>query len=120
VASKSFFTGIDIPGEALSLVVLCKFPLAQFNVVCRKQIDHWRRRGYKNFYEHASLTTFQQAAGRLIRSSGDRGVVAILDQRVTRATEKVSHTAKIGVKALGSSVIRSTDDVRRFLATPAQ
>jgi Rad3-related DNA helicase len=120
VASKSFFTGIDIPGEALSLVVLCKFPLAQFNVVCRKQIDHWRRRGYKNFYEHASLTTFQQAAGRLIRSSGDRGVVAILDQRVTRATEKVSHTAKIGVKALGSSVIRSTDDVRRFLTTPAQ
>jgi hypothetical protein len=39
---------------------------------------------------------------------------------VTRATEKVSHTAKIGVKALGSSVIRSTDDVRRFLTTPAQ
>jgi ATP-dependent DNA helicase DinG len=117
IASKSFFTGVDVPGDALSLVVLCKFPLAQFNVVCRKQIDHWKWKGYPTFYENRSLTTFQQAAGRLIRSSGDHGVVAILDQRVTRATEKVSQTALIGVRALGSDVIRSTEDVRKFLAS---
>lgn len=117
IASKSFFTGIDVSGQALSLVVLCKFPLAQFNVVCRKQIAHWKGRGYPNFYENRSLTTFQQAAGRLIRSSGDHGVVAILDQRVTRASEKVSQTAQIGVRALGSDVIRSTEDVRKFLAS---
>jgi ATP-dependent DNA helicase DinG len=117
IASKSFFTGVDVPGDALSLVVLCKFPLSQFNVVCRKQIDHWRKRGYSSFYENSSLTTFQQAAGRLIRSNGDHGVVAILDQRVTKSTEKVSKTAKIGVKALGSDVIRSTADVRTFLAS---
>lgn len=117
IASKSFFTGVDVPGDALSLVVLCKFPLSRFSVVCRKQIDHWRKRGYPSFYENSSLTTFQQAAGRLIRSGGDHGVVAILDQRVTRASEKVSQTAQIGVKALGSDVIRSTDDVRTFLAS---
>lgn len=117
IASKSFFTGVDVPGDALSLVVLCKFPLAQFNVVCRKQIDHWKWKGYPSFYENRSLVTFQQAAGRLIRSSGDHGIVAILDQRVTRATEKVSQTALIGVRALGSDVIRSTEDVREFLAS---
>lgn len=117
VASKSFFTGVDVPGDALSLVVLCKFPLSQFNVVCRKQIDHWRGKGYPSFYENSSLTTFQQAAGRLIRSNGDHGVVAILDQRVTRASEKVSQTALIGVRALGSDVIRSTEDVRKFLSS---
>lgn len=117
IASKSFFTGVDVPGDALSLVVLCKFPLTQFTVVCRKQIEHWRKRGYPSFYENSSLTTFQQAAGRLIRSSGDHGVVAILDQRVTKASEKVSQTALIGVKALGSDVIRNPSDVRKFLAS---
>jgi ATP-dependent DNA helicase DinG len=110
-------TGIDVVGDALSLVVLCKFPLPRFDVVCRKQIDHWRKRGYPNFYEKEALTVFSQASGRLIRSNGDHGVVAILDQRVTKSTEKVSQTAQIGVRALGSDVIRSTEDVRNFLAS---
>ena len=117
LGSKGLMTGIDVPGDALSLVVLCKFPLPRFDVVCRKQIDHWRKRGYGNWYARESLQTFQQASGRLIRSSGDHGVVAILDQRVTRGTEKVSQTAQIGVRALGSDVIRSTEEVRDFLAS---
>jgi ATP-dependent DNA helicase DinG len=117
LGSKGFMTGIDVVGDALSLVVLCKFPLPRFDVVCRKQIDHWRKRGYPNFYEKEALTVFSQASGRLIRSNGDHGVVAILDQRVTKSTEKVSQTAQIGVRALGSDVIRSTEDVRNFLAS---
>ena len=116
VGSKSFFTGIDIPGEALSLVVLAKFPLPKFDVLCRRQIEHWRKRKFPKWYEREALQVFAQSAGRLIRTSGDHGLVAILDQRVTRAGENVFKTAKLGVDALGSGVIRSTEDVRKFLA----
>lgn len=116
LASKSFFTGVDFVGEACSLVVLCKFPLPRYDVVCRNQVTWWRERRYPRWYEREALTVFGQAAGRLIRANDDHGVVALLDQRVTRADERVYQTARIGVNALGSGVIRSVDDVREFLS----
>lgn len=116
LASKSFFTGVDFVGEACSLVVLCKFPLPRYDVVCRNQVSWWRERHYPRWYEREALTVFGQAAGRLIRTGDDHGVVALLDQRVTRADERVYQTARIGVNALGSGVIRSVDDVREFLS----
>lgn len=116
LGSKSMMTGIDVPGETLSQVVIAKWPNPRYDVVCRQQVAWWRRRGYPKWYEREALTLFSQSAGRLIRTTGDRGVVSIIDQRVTRASERVYQTARIGVDALGSGVIRSADDVRRFLA----
>lgn len=115
-ATKSFFVGSDFAGETLSLVVLCKFPLPQFNVVCRQQIAWWRSRGFPNWYERESLAVFHQAAGRLIRTSTDTGVVALLDQRVADSSEKVCQTALLGVKGLGSPVTRDIKIVKAYLA----
>lgn len=115
-ATKSFFVGSDFAGETLSLVVMCKFPLPQFNVVCRQQIAWWRSRGFPNWYERESLAVFHQAAGRLIRTSTDTGVVALLDQRVADSSEKVCQTALLGVKSLGSPVTREISIVKAYLA----
>lgn len=115
-ATKSFFTGNDFPGETVSLVALCKFPLPQFNVVCREQIEWWRKRGFPSWYERKALEVFHQASGRLIRSSGDVGVLALLDQRAASSTERVCQTALTGVKGLGSPVTQDMATVTSFLA----
>lgn len=113
---KSFFTGVDISGESLSLVVLAKFPLPRFSAECRQQISHWRSRGFSQWYERESLTVFQQAAGRLIRSGSDHGVVALLDHRVMDTTSNVYKTMKLGVGSLGSPVTQDISHVKSFLS----
>lgn len=119
LASKGMMTGVDFPGDTCSLVVLVKFPLPRYDVVCRQQMAWWLRRGFGRWYEREALTVFQQAAGRLIRTGTDRGVVAILDQRVVNPGERVFQTARVGVTALGSSVIRTPLEVQAFLGETA-
>ncbi|UDL16850.1 DNA helicase [Arthrobacter phage Atuin] len=115
LATKSFFVGVDVPGEALSVVALAKFPLPRFSAECKQQISHWRSRGFSKWYEREALTVFQQAAGRLIRSSGCKGVVALLDFRAMDTTNQVYKTASLGVKSLGSPVTQDLNKVKAFL-----
>jgi len=115
-ATKSFFVGIDVPGEALSAVWICKWPNPQYNAECKQQVIYWGGRGFKKWYERESLTTFQQGAGRLIRSSGCKGVVGVLDFRVSDRKESVFKSALTGVQAIGSPVTIKIDDVKTFLA----
>lgn len=114
LGSKSFMTGVNFPGETCSTVVLCKFPLPQYNALCRQQIQHWKNRGYHKFYERESLLVFMQAAGRLIRAESDRGVVALLDRRAADKRERVYATASIGIRATGSEVVHNVEAVSKF------
>lgn len=113
-ATKSFFVGIDVPGESLSGVWLCKWPNPQYDAECKQQVTYWKKKGFSRWYERESLTTFQQASGRLLRSSGCRGVVGVLDFRVSDAKSGVYKAAKIGVEALGSPVTIDIKQVEAF------
>lgn len=113
-ATKSFFVGIDVPGESLSGVWLCKWPNPQYDAECKQQVSYWKNRGFHRWYERESLTTFQQASGRLLRSSGCRGVVGVLDFRVSDAKSGVYKAAKIGAEALGSPVTIDIEQVEAF------
>jgi Rad3-related DNA helicase len=115
LATKSFFVGIDVPGEALSLLALVKWPNPPYSAECKQQITHWRTRGFSRWYERESLTLFQQASGRLIRSSGCKGVVALLDHRANDAESNVFKTAKLGVTTLGSPITQDLAKVKQFL-----
>lgn len=116
LATKSFFVGIDVPGEALSLLALVKWPNARYDALCKQQIAHWRTRGFPRWYERESLTLFGQASGRLIRSSGCKGVVGLLDFRANDAESNVFKTARLGVTTLGSPVTQDIGSVKAFLA----
>jgi Rad3-related DNA helicase len=115
LATKSFFVGIDVPGESLSLVALAKFPLPRYSAECRQQIKHWASRGFPNWYAREALTIFQQASGRLIRSSDCKGVVALLDFRANDVNDNVYKTARMGVTSLGSPVTQDVAVVKAFL-----
>lgn len=116
LATKSFFVGIDVPGEALTHLSLVKWPNPRYDALCKQQIAHWRMRGFPRWYERDSLTLFGQAAGRLIRSSGCKGVVSVLDFRANDAESNVFKTAKLGITTLGSPITQDIATVKAFLA----
>ncbi len=88
VATASFWQGVDVQGEALSLVVLDKLPFAvPSDPLTQARIEHIRRAGEDPFDAYqlpSAAILLQQGAGRLIRSTQDRGVVACLDVRLRR------------------------------------
>ncbi len=86
VGSISFWEGIDIRGDALSLVVIDKLPFAPpDDPVVEAKIRYLRKSGRNPFNEYQlpeAIMLMKQGAGRLIRDETDRGVLMILDERV--------------------------------------
>ncbi|OGA37777.1 MAG: helicase [Betaproteobacteria bacterium RIFCSPLOWO2_12_FULL_62_13] len=86
VGSHSFWEGVDVRGEALSVVVIDKLPFsAPDDPVLAARIDRMNREGRNAFLEYQlpqAVITLKQGAGRLIRDEGDRGVLAICDTRL--------------------------------------
>lgn len=87
VASSSFWEGVDVRGEALSLVVIDKLPFAPpGDPVLEARLDRLTRAGRNAFMEYQLPQTaiaLKQGAGRLIRDENDRGVLMICDPRLT-------------------------------------
>ncbi len=86
VGSISFWEGIDIRGDALSLVVIDKLPFAPpDDPVVEAKIRYLRKIGRNPFNEYQlpeAIMLMKQGVGRLIRDETDRGVLMILDERV--------------------------------------
>lgn len=105
--TRSFWEGVDIPGEALSLVILDKLPfLPHTDPVLQRQERLIAARGGNPFEElqvsHAALA-LRQGAGRLIRTETDRGVIAVLDSRIATNTSygpKIIHTLPGGIQTM--------------------
>ena len=83
-ASQSFFQGIDLPGRTLSLVVLDKipFPVPSDPLLEARREAVGRDKSFALIDLPIAATSLAQAAGRLIRTADDMGVVAVLDQRL--------------------------------------
>jgi ATP-dependent DNA helicase DinG len=86
VGSQSFWEGVDVRGEALSLVVIDKLPFAPpDDPVLAARIEHMNRSGRNAFMEYQlprAVINVKQGAGRLIRDERDQGVLMICDPRL--------------------------------------
>ena len=87
-ATAAFWQGVDVPGEQLSCVIIDKLPFAvPSDPVVQARIDNIRRAGGNPFYEYQipqAAIALKQGFGRLIRSRSDRGVLVLLDNRITK------------------------------------
>jgi ATP-dependent DNA helicase DinG len=86
-ASQSFFQGVDLPGRTLSLVVLDKlpFPRPDDPLLEARREAIGRDKAFAQIDLPIAATSLAQAAGRLIRTADDKGVVAVLDRRLATA-----------------------------------
>jgi ATP-dependent DNA helicase DinG len=84
--TDSFWTGVDVPGRALSQVIITRLPFdPPTHPVAEARAERVRARGGSPFGELTlpdALMKFRQGVGRLIRNQADCGVVTVLDARV--------------------------------------
>ena len=86
VGSQSFWEGVDVRGDALSVVIIDKLPFAPpDDPVLAARIAEMEKRGLNGFMHHQlpeAIINLKQGAGRLIRDENDRGVLMICDSRI--------------------------------------
>jgi ATP-dependent DNA helicase DinG len=86
IGSQSFWEGVDVRGDALSLVIIDKLPFAPpDDPVLAARIEVMEKQGMNGFMHHSlpeAIINLKQGAGRLIRDEGDRGVLMICDPRL--------------------------------------
>ena len=116
VASQSFWEGVDVRGEALSLVVIDKLPFAPpDDPVLAARIADLKRAGRNAFYEvqlPRAVISMKQGAGRLIRDESDRGVLMVCDPRLVGK----SYGRRIWQSLPPMRRTREVDDVEAFFA----
>jgi ATP-dependent DNA helicase DinG len=85
-ATASFWEGVDVPGEALSLVIIDRLPFAPPGdpVMAARlaALEAEGRQGFGELQVPAAALALRQGFGRLIRTATDRGLVAVLDRRI--------------------------------------
>ncbi len=87
-ATSSFWQGVDVQGEQLSCVIIDKLPFAvPSDPVVEARVTSIRQEGGNPFYDYQipqAALALKQGFGRLIRSRSDRGVLVMLDNRITK------------------------------------
>jgi ATP-dependent DNA helicase DinG len=84
--TDSFWQGVDVPGEALSNVIIVRLPFAVPNhPLIEARLEQIRLEGENPFLSYqlpAAIIKFKQGFGRLIRNKTDRGIIVVLDSRI--------------------------------------
>jgi len=87
-ATASFWQGVDVPGEQLSCVIIDKLPFAvPSDPVVEARVNAIKDEGgdaFNSYQVPQAAIALKQGFGRLIRSRSDRGVLALLDNRITK------------------------------------
>ncbi|QEY19837.1 ATP-dependent helicase DinG [Psychrobacillus sp. AK 1817] len=84
--TNSFWEGVDVPGEALSVVIMVRLPFSSpDDPLFKKRAELLTKNGQNPFSSYSlpeAILRFRQGFGRLIRSSADKGVFIVLDRRI--------------------------------------
>jgi ATP-dependent DNA helicase DinG len=113
-ATRSFFTGVDFQSSTCSLVVIDKLPFAvPTDPIVEARCELIEKRGGNTFSDYTvpmMTLVLQQGFGRLIRHSQDRGVVAILDRRLTTK----GYGRKIVSSLPDAPLVTTIEEVQKF------
>ncbi len=102
--TSSFWMGVDVPGEALSNVIITRLPFPvpshpMVKAICER-LEQRGRNSFRDYSLPEAVLRFRQGFGRLIRSRDDTGIVVVIDPRITR-------------KSYGNVFLQSIPECRR-------
>jgi len=117
----SLWTGVDIPGENLSLLIICRLPFKRPNdPIHAARAEQYRPRDFYAFTLPLALLRLRQGFGRLIRSRSDRGVCVILNSRLNSVSYRGYVRQSLPRKLVSASVPKIAAEIEEFLTpTPA-
>ncbi len=85
-ATDSFWEGVDVPGDALKLVIISRLPFrVPTEPIIEARVEYLESQGFNSFMDYSvpvAVLKFKQGFGRLIRTKTDKGAVLVLDKRV--------------------------------------
>ena len=85
-ATDSFWEGVDVPGNALRLVIIARLPFrVPTEPIIEARVEHMENQGLNSFIDYSvpvAVLKFKQGFGRLIRTRSDIGAVLVLDKRI--------------------------------------
>jgi ATP-dependent DNA helicase DinG len=118
LATGSFWQGVDVPGEALSCLIVDKLPFdSPGDPLVAARIDLIRSRGGNPFMEYqlpTAIIALKQGLGRLIRKSSDRGLLCVLDVRMIQ-----SRYGRFFIRSLPEvPLTHKLEDIRHFFELP--
>lgn len=82
LGTDSFWTGVDVPGEALTCLVIDRLPFTNPSDPVCDAISERDKSAFMNYHVPKAIIKFKQGIGRLIRAKTDTGVIVILDSRI--------------------------------------
>lgn len=114
-ATQSFWQGIDVPGEALSCLVIVRLPFEvpddpRLSAIC-DQLKSAGEEPFTSYQVPVAVLRFRQGFGRLIRSTQDRGAVVVLDRRLLERSYGETFLASLPT---GLPLTRDFADLQRF------
>jgi len=114
LATSTFWQGIDVKGEDLSLVVIVRLPFSSpedpvYSERCRRLKDRW----FTDLALPRAILLLRQGFGRLIRGRNEYGVVAMLDTRIITH----SYGKPIIYSLPDMNIVYDLEDVKRFFNT---
>ncbi len=113
LATKSFFQGVDVPGDSLRALILDKFPFpSPVDPIMIKLNEKYGSRSFQKVFIPEMIISLKQAVGRGVRSVNDRCVVAILDGRLSSASYKTKIFKSFPYKKRGA---RTIEEIEAFL-----
>lgn len=120
LGTGSFWEGVDVRGEALSIVAIDKLPFASpGDPLTMARLEYIRREGGNGFMNHQvpqAVLALKQGAGRLLRSETDFGVIVLGDSRIS-----TKRYGQVFIDSLAPmQVTRDPEEVRQFLGRQRQ
>lgn len=116
IGTKSFFTGVDIPGSNLSAVLIDKMPFPLTGDPVNNYLMS-QERGFHRFTLPETIITSKQAVGRLNRRVSDVGIVAIFDGRLRTKQYKKKFFRSFGFKIQAAS---TKEEIEKFVKEKIQ
>ena len=115
LGTDAFWAGVDVPGEALSCVVIDRLPFPSPEDPVVDAISSTDKRWFHRYALPRAIIAFRQGFGRLIRRRTDRGVVVVLDQRIV--TKGYGRAFLGSLPGGGGLRTRHLPNIAKFLGT---